>query len=94
MTPPDQHATKPFFSVNSEGVFYHGFHEGEPLNAAKICSPLRITGITRDAVDESWGYLLEFSDPDHHTKQWVMPENVIRRWQCLSSRITGYGFKN
>jgi putative DNA primase/helicase len=91
---PDQHSTKPFFSVNTEGVFYHGFHEGEPLNAAKICSPLRITGITRDALDESWGYLLEFSDPDQHVKRWVMPAKMLSGdGNAYRAELLGMGLK-
>jgi len=68
---------KPFFTVNSEGVFYHGFHEGEPLNAVKICSPLRVIGKTRDSLAGGWGYFLEFVDSDGNTKNWVMPAKML-----------------
>lgn len=68
---------KPFFTVNDEGVFYHGFHEGEPLNAVKICSPLRVIGKTRDLLAGGWGYFLEFVDSDGNTKNWVMPAKML-----------------
>lgn len=68
---------KPFFTVNDEGVFYHGFHEGEPLNAVKICSPLHVIGKTRDLHAGGWGYFLEFSDSDGNTKNWVMPAKML-----------------
>ncbi len=70
-------SSKPFFMVNDEGVFYHSFHEGEPLPALKICSPLYVLAKTRDAANGEWGYLLEFSDPDGNLKRWPMPAKVL-----------------
>ncbi|MFZ6673957.1 DUF927 domain-containing protein [Undibacterium sp. Xuan67W] len=69
--------SKPFFTNNPEGVFFHNFHEGEPLPALKICSALDVIAKTRDAANGEWGYLLEFSDPDGHTKRWSMPAKML-----------------
>lgn len=75
----DGQTSKPFYlnHENGEGVFYHGFHEGEPLPALKICSALRVVAKTRDASNGEWGYLLEFSDPDGHLKRWAMPAKML-----------------
>ncbi|MFZ6747244.1 DUF927 domain-containing protein [Undibacterium sp. JH2W] len=73
----DGQSSKPFFTVNNEGVFYHAFHEGEPLPAFKICSALHVIAKTRDAANGEWGYLLEFSDPDGNTKRWPMPAKML-----------------
>ncbi|GAC1607463.1 MAG: DUF927 domain-containing protein [Aquirhabdus sp.] len=69
--------SKPFFTNNHEGVFFHNFHEGEPLPALKICSALDVIAKTRDAANGEWGYLLEFNDPDGHTKRWSMPAKML-----------------
>jgi len=70
-------STKPFFTVNDEGVFYHAFHEGEPLPAYKICSPLYVIAKTRDTSSNEWGYLLQFNDPDRCIKRWAMPAKML-----------------
>ncbi|MDY7537710.1 DUF927 domain-containing protein [Undibacterium sp. 5I1] len=70
---------KPFFMnhPNGEGVFFHNFHEGEPLPALKICSALAVIAKTRDSANGEWGYLLEFNDPDGHKKRWSMPAKML-----------------
>lgn len=67
-----------FFNVDPDGVWYHGLDQrGEPMNPVWICSELRITAHSRDAVNGDWGYLLEFSDADGAPKQWVMPATML-----------------
>lgn len=67
-----------FFNVATDGVWYHGLDQrGEPMNPVWICSELRITAHSRDAVNGDWGYLLEFSDADGTPKQWVMPATML-----------------
>jgi len=70
-------SSKPFFTVSNEGVFYHAFHEGEPLPAFKICSPLYVIARTRDAASSEWGYLLELNDPDGNVKRWPMSSRML-----------------
>ncbi|MFC5401092.1 DUF927 domain-containing protein, partial [Undibacterium jejuense] len=70
-------SSKPFFTNNDEGVFYHAFHEGEPLPAIKICSALRVVAKTRDISSNEWGYLLEFNDPDGNVKRWSMAAKML-----------------
>ncbi len=75
----DGQSLKPFFlnNENGEGVFFHNFHEGEPLPALKICSSLDVIAKTRDAASSEWGYLLEFADPDGNKKRWSMPAKML-----------------
>ncbi|MBI3283422.1 MAG: DUF927 domain-containing protein [Burkholderiales bacterium] len=75
----DGQSSKPFYrnSDKGEGVFYHGFHEGEPLPALKICSSLEVIAKSRDAANGEWGALLEFSDPDGNSKRWLMPYKML-----------------
>jgi putative DNA primase/helicase len=73
----DGQSSKPFFTESEEGVFYHAFHEGEPLPAFKLCSPLRVLAKTRDVTGNEWGYLLEFNDPDGNAKRWTMPSRML-----------------
>lgn len=59
------------FHCNDQGVWFFGKNDttGNDAPALWICSKLGITALTRDAKNESWGRLLEFTDPDgtHHT---------------------------
>ncbi|GGC98737.1 DUF927 domain-containing protein [Undibacterium terreum] len=77
-TPSAEHASKPFFTNDERGVWFHGFNQqGDPLPAQWICSSLSITAKSRDAVNGSWGYLLEFNDPDGNPKRWAMPASML-----------------
>lgn len=70
--------TRPFFTVDEGGVWFHGFsQQGDPLPAQWICSPLYITAQSRDAANGEWGYLLEFSDADGNPKRWAMPASML-----------------
>jgi uncharacterized protein (DUF927 family) len=66
------------FTLENNGVKYHGTDKnGEALPPAWICSPLRITAMTRDADGNSWGRLLEFHDLDNHPHRWAMPLDLL-----------------
>ena len=66
------------FTLENNGVKYHGTDKnGEALPPAWICSPLRITAMTRDADGNSWGRLLEFYDLDNHPHRWAMPLDLL-----------------
>lgn len=71
-------SSRPFFTVDDGGVWFHGFsQQGDPLPAQWICSPLHITAQSRDAANGEWGYLLEFSDADGNPKRWAMPASML-----------------
>lgn len=62
------------FRVTDSGVFY-----GD--DELWICSRLNVVAQTRDASGESWGRLLEWSDPD----------GTIHRWACPARMLAGDG---
>ncbi len=71
-------ASRPFFTVNEIGVWYHGFtQQGDPLPAQWICSRLEVKAQSRDATNGEWGYLLEFQDGDGNPKRWAMPASML-----------------
>jgi putative DNA primase/helicase len=71
-------ASRPFFHVDEDGVWFHGFsQQGDPLPAQWICSELHVTAQSRDAGNGEWGYFLEFKDGDRNAKQWAMPASLL-----------------
>jgi putative DNA primase/helicase len=71
-------SSRPFFTVDDGGVWFHGFsQQGDPLPAQWICSPLHITAQSRDVTNGDWGYLLEFADADGNAKRWAMPASML-----------------
>lgn len=66
------------FTLDAAGVHYQGTgKDGETLPLAWICSPLRITAMTRDADGNAWGRLLEFRDQDKRPHRWAMPLELL-----------------
>ena len=66
------------FALKAAGVYHQGTDkEGKPLPPAWICSPLRITAMTRDADGNAWGRLLEFQDNDRKPHRWAMPQELL-----------------
>lgn len=66
------------FKVNEDGVFFHGVDEnGEAKRPVKVCSALYVRGLTRDANDSCWGYLLEWADPLGKLHTWSMPRRML-----------------
>lgn len=56
-----------------DGIYYLGLDKmGEPLPPEWICSPLRITALTRNSHGGNWGRLLEWADPDDQPHVWAM----------------------
>lgn len=72
-----ERAGGPFFNVDEDGVWYHGFNQnGDPLPPQWICSELHITAKSRDVSSGAWGWLLEFPDDDGQLKRWAMPASM------------------
>ena len=66
------------FAVNDDGVWHHGIdQDGKQKSPEWICSRLNVEALTRDQDGGGWGYLLTFSDPLHHAKQWAMPSRML-----------------
>lgn len=71
-------SSRPFFTVDERGVYFHGFsQQGDPLPAQWICSALNVTARSRDSSNGDWGYLLEFDDADGKPKRWAMPASML-----------------
>ena len=66
------------FAVNDDGVWHEGIdQDGKRKPPEWICSRLNVEALTRDQDGGGWGYLLTFSDPLHHAKQWAMPSRML-----------------
>jgi putative DNA primase/helicase len=59
------------FIINKHGVFYRDVRD-EVEERILVCSPLLVTGITRNKDGNDWGKLLVFADPEGHEKQYHM----------------------
>jgi len=62
------------FDCSDRGVWYYDNGDDKWW---WICSKLEITAFTRDAKNESWGRLLEFSDMDGTHHAWAMPMELL-----------------
>ncbi|WP_050009376.1 DUF927 domain-containing protein [Candidatus Glomeribacter gigasporarum] len=62
------------FSVDEHGVFFQP-EAGDPF---RICAPLHVKALVRDAASENWGRLLEFRDADGHLHRWSMPMSLLK----------------
>lgn len=63
------------FVLSNTGVYYLD-PTGE-REKAFVCEPLRITALTRDAENNSWGKQLDFSDPDGFEHSIVLPSSIL-----------------
>jgi putative DNA primase/helicase len=59
------------FIINKHGLFYRDVRD-EVEERILVCSPLLVTGITRNKDGNDWGKLLVFADPEGHEKQYHM----------------------
>lgn len=72
-----QAAHKPRFTVTQDGIWHHGFKDGEPLPPYFVGPPLTVAAYLRDTSGENWGRLLEFSDNDGKPHRWGMPMRLL-----------------
>jgi putative DNA primase/helicase len=68
------------FIINKHGVFYRDVRD-EVEERILVCSPLLVTGITRNKDGNDWGKLLVFADPAGQEKTYHMAsskaQNVV-----------------
>ena len=77
-SPDDGAARDDPFTVDGDGVWYHGRdREGNPTRPLWLCSPLHVEALTRNQDDEDWGTLLVFFDRSGKRKQWAMPARML-----------------
>ncbi|MFH7325950.1 DUF927 domain-containing protein, partial [Desulfurivibrio sp. C05AmB] len=72
---PGTPGTDARFTVSSSGVY----HKSDEPDAAPlwISAPLHVRAMTRNEHGESWGRLLEFTDPDGRRHDWACPLELL-----------------
>lgn len=66
------------FVCSDDGVWYFGYDgSGNPRPGEWICAKLEVTARCREFDGNGWGYVLAFSDPRGHAKQWVLPSRLL-----------------
>ena len=67
------------FVCSDDGVWYFGGRDsqGNPLPGQRICAKLEVTARCREFDGNGWGYVLAFSDPREHAKQWILPSRLL-----------------
>lgn len=63
------------FKVTDRGVYFTP--DEADTSPQWICSPLRVTAMTRNEEGRDWGRLLEFNDPDGQLKHWPCPMELL-----------------
>ena len=65
------------YEVDEEGVWHIQEKKDAPSSREWICTPLWITGYTRDYKNENHGRVLEFQDIDGYRHIWTMPMDLL-----------------
>ena len=66
------------FTADADGVWFADYDtEGRSKSPVWVCTRLAVPALTRDADGQGWGYLLEFTDPAGHARQWAMPARML-----------------
>ena len=65
------------FHLRTDGLYFDEEDKEGEVTPAKICSPLEVLALTRDAESRDWGRLLRFKDPDGQEKEWAMPTSLL-----------------
>ena len=65
------------FSHSINGVYYEQSDKEGNTRNHWVCSPLKITALTRDVGSESWGKLIELTNADGITHTFAMPNTML-----------------
>jgi uncharacterized protein (DUF927 family) len=60
------------FQLDTEGVWRVLEVKGK-VKTERVCSPLKVTALTRDDQGQNWGRLLQIQDRDGNLHEWAMP---------------------
>ncbi|MDZ7710634.1 MAG: DUF927 domain-containing protein [Roseovarius sp.] len=60
------------FSLHDDGIYQLQPGDGEELVPVKICSPILVKGLCRNAIDYGWGRVLAVQDPDGNWHELVL----------------------
>lgn len=66
------------FSMSKDGVYFtpEGTDD-KPATPMRICSPLRVTALSRGRSSEDWGRVIEFNDADGVRHEWAIPMAML-----------------
>ncbi|RTR38602.1 DUF927 domain-containing protein [Shewanella canadensis] len=67
----------PGFSLNPTGIYHEVTTKDGSTFDNWVCSPLKITALTRDINGESWGRLIELIDKDATTHRFALPMTML-----------------
>lgn len=62
------------FRLTKDGLF---FEDPDKHGREWICSPLKVSAVTRNDNNREWGRLLEFTDMDGNLHKWAMPAQML-----------------
>ncbi|MGI2000120.1 DUF927 domain-containing protein [Shewanella frigidimarina] len=65
------------FELKESGVFHEQTSRDGVTSQNWLCSPLKITALTRDISSESWGRLLELTDNDGTEHRFALPMSML-----------------
>lgn len=65
------------FVHKNDGVYYEQTDKNGNTQYNWICSPLKITALTRDSSSESWGKLIELTNSDGINHSFAMPNVML-----------------
>lgn len=65
------------FNHTNNGVYYEQSDKNGNTRNHWVCSPLKITALTRDVGSESWGRLIELTNADGITHTFAMPSTML-----------------
>lgn len=67
------------YSLQSDGVYQLRPSAGDDLDLIKICSPLLVKGICRNADQKSWGRVVSVQDPDGSWHDLILEQRAINK---------------
>ena len=67
----------PGFSLAPTGIYHEVATKDGSTFDNWVCSPLKITALTRDINGESWGRLIELIDKDAKTHRFALPMTIL-----------------
>jgi len=82
------------YSLQPDGVYQLRAGEVDDLESTRICSPLLVKGICRNAEQTSWGRVVSVQDPDGSWHDLILEQRAIsRRSKAALDRLFDLGLE-
>jgi putative DNA primase/helicase len=79
------------FRVDADGLWFDP--PGEDVKPVRVCDPLRVTGLARDAQGNGASLVLEFDTPYCKAREWLLPRAMLATdGATYRSELFGQGF--